>query len=71
MRNSVDKQLEETDAVMSGQGRIAGYSSAKNDLVSDGGGMLNCFVYLVDEEKDIDIGVLVAVCHLAGRTQPS
>ena len=28
-------------------------------------------VYLVDEEKDIYIGVLVLVCHLASRAQPS
>ena len=27
-------------------------------------------VYLVDEEKDIYIGVLVLVCHLATRAQP-
>jgi hypothetical protein len=28
-------------------------------------------VYLVDEEKDIYVGVLVLVCHLASRAQPS
>jgi hypothetical protein len=28
-------------------------------------------VYLVDEEKDVYIGVLVLVCHLASRAQPS
>jgi hypothetical protein len=29
------------------------------------------FVYLVDEGKDIYIGVLVLVCHLASWAQPS
>ena len=28
-------------------------------------------VYLVDKEKDIYIGVLVVVCHLAPGTSPS
>jgi hypothetical protein len=28
-------------------------------------------VYLVDEEKDIYIGVLVSICHLLSWTQPS
>jgi hypothetical protein len=28
-------------------------------------------VYLVEEKKDIYIGVLVLVCHLASRAQPS
>jgi hypothetical protein len=43
-------------------------------VLSDGGPWgegAELLVYLVDEEKDIYIGVLVLVCHLASRAQPS
>jgi hypothetical protein len=39
-------------------------------MLSDGGDA-ELLVYLVDEEKDIYIGVLVLVCHLVSRAQPS
>jgi hypothetical protein len=50
---------------------VRSYSFYLSDpFVSDGEGA-ELLVYLVDGEKDIYIGVLVLVCHLASRAQPS
>jgi hypothetical protein len=46
------------------------YSSDLGEAMSDGEDAA-LLVYLVNEEKDIYIGVLVVVCHLATRAQPS
>jgi hypothetical protein len=40
------------------------------DILSDGEDA-ELLVYLVKEDEDIYIGVLVLVCHLASRAQPS
>jgi hypothetical protein len=41
------------------------------EKLSDYAAIHELLVYLVDEEKDIYIGVLVLVCHLVSRAQPS
>ena len=43
---------------------------AAGGTLSDGGDV-ELLVYLVDEEKDICIGVLALVCLLVSRAQPS
>ena len=50
---------------------LAGYESYLNSDMGLRKEDAELLVYLVEEEKDIYIGVLVLVCHLASQAQPS